>query len=1217
MYKPSRLEERERITGSRMPGGIRHKDQGIHSSTRRGIRGLRFEQLDDRLMMAGDSASIRAEMDSLPSEEALVEGITKDEQQIEILRNELSSAEQNSALPIDSPQWNAAGKPDGAIGKLRFDEGRGNALATNPQGTLFLMALASNQVQVLDAQTGGLKLTLGGHGGFITGGAWSPDGSVIATSSNDKIARVFDAVSGRLIASAPMEGKMMSFSHDGKTMAFAKDDGTVLMVEAQTLQIKNSCPAEYPDKVGFTRDDSQVWYTDDTTLKMKDLQTQTVRTISPGIGNIWAMGVSEDDKYVGIGSAQGTTAVLDSVSGKVIAKVDRGGDYVFSLAFAQGKMVVGYWSGKVSMFDLSAVETGKLTALKEYQVGGMAHMLTVTKSGRTVLVQVTYGPKGLDIVALPVPGPQSVGRSVDAVNADIALLMADETRLQGLQELRASLFSELNLALEREEQIALDAAKAVTAASNTAVQAVAQDTEVRAMAAAEPVRYSLNDLEALAGFSGLSNRTVKRMFPVEGTESAFEPEIQVLKTDKAGITVAVSTPLNGGIVMIENGGALAWREVRSSGPVDFATMTLTMDSGSPSGIYELTLRDNAGGTGGTKILKTVNLIRNRETGILSVGGPLNQFIPQAGLVAKDGDDPAELFSLAGEEENRQIALAESATGDFVGVDPVLRSAQLDNPQGKAMVGEQRTRLSALAESANYKLTVTEEELHERFLRVFPKWKDENAQATAKQMNLSLDNFYYYRGAEYDSFRRSLDGYNGAVGKLLEQGIRAVQAGRAGRDPKPFLLEMGKIYGEYGDGKLSQIGFRLPVDILILNAAAGILETQAQSLMQSEIATRLAIEKAELNFNTNPAYAGHGSSSSSYQPAMSAARQAFMANLYAAQAGLAKHDANGNVVGGAAVANSNTDESNLHGAAVDQVSRELCTATNFQWVTNVYDLQTEEEIGTAEDKALYQTIYQQFGDLLTLAQKEYDDVIAVYQNQIDTKSQQLLTNQNLGIIDKTLLTTQIAAAGALKASLVIGKELTPNTPLAAGLDLVFSAIGLESLSKVPIVFRSAVLKFDAIADTKLAEKLIPELELIVANSGKLLAKVQSRIVATGKLILLELPGGHLLLTHVGMTAAQLIQRLADKLGISAASSFLNAATAERVVSKTLAMRKSAINTWAQFAKNKQTIQFLYEGNEILGIGVRRSEGVVKNMYNAIVVLEADGRGGWHLLTSYLQ
>ena len=117
MFRPSEIENGFR-SGSRMPGSIRHKDKGINSATRRGVRNLRFEQLDDRLMMAGDSASIRAEMDSLPSEEALVEGITKDEQQIEILRNELSSAEQNSALPIDSPQWNAAGKPDGAIGKL-------------------------------------------------------------------------------------------------------------------------------------------------------------------------------------------------------------------------------------------------------------------------------------------------------------------------------------------------------------------------------------------------------------------------------------------------------------------------------------------------------------------------------------------------------------------------------------------------------------------------------------------------------------------------------------------------------------------------------------------------------------------------------------------------------------------------------------------------------------------------------------------------------------------------------------------------------------------------------------------------------------------------------------------------------------------------------------------------------------------------------------------
>src|SRR3989338_11561488 len=117
MYNPSRLEETERITGSGMPGSIRHKDKGINSATRRGVRNLRFEQLDDRLMMSGDSASIRAEMEALQSEEALAEAVAKDEQQIEILRNELSSAEQNSALPIDNPKWSMEGAPTGSPGK--------------------------------------------------------------------------------------------------------------------------------------------------------------------------------------------------------------------------------------------------------------------------------------------------------------------------------------------------------------------------------------------------------------------------------------------------------------------------------------------------------------------------------------------------------------------------------------------------------------------------------------------------------------------------------------------------------------------------------------------------------------------------------------------------------------------------------------------------------------------------------------------------------------------------------------------------------------------------------------------------------------------------------------------------------------------------------------------------------------------------------------------
>ena|SRR3989344_6347992 len=212
--------------------------------------------------------------------------------------------------------------------------------------------------------------------------------------------------------------------------------------------------------------------------------------------------------------------------------------------------------------------------------------------------------------------------------------------------------------------------------------------------------------------------------------------------------------------------------------------------------------------------------------------------------------------------------------------------------------------------------------------------------TMKQINLSGDNFDYYREAEFDSFRQALDGFNGTVGRLLEQGILAVEAVRAGRDPAPFLREMYKIYGDYGKGKLSQIGIPIPSDLQILDAAATVLETKAQELMRGETEARKAVERIIARQN-RPDFAGGGGSSGPTQ-AISAERQSFIDQWYAKYAAEPMYGLDGKtIIGyggvlGTTVANSNADESNLHGAAVDQVSQELYAATNFQWVANAYE-----------------------------------------------------------------------------------------------------------------------------------------------------------------------------------------------------------------------------------------------------------------------------------------
>ena len=116
---------------------------------------------------------------------------------------------------------------------------------------------------------------------------------------------------------------------------------------------------------------------------------------------------------------------------------------------------------------------------------------------------------------------------------------------------------------------------------------------------------------------------------------------------------------------------------------------------------------------------------------------------------------------------------------------------------------------------------------------------------------------------------------------------------------------------------------------------------------------------------------------------------------------------------------------------------------------------------------------------------------------------------------------------------------------------------------------------------------------------------------------EALGGHTLARHVGRSDADLRERLRRERSISAASTYSDRATAERVVGRALASNRARVDQWLarQGARPNLALDYRGEAQESIGRSLSRRSSQPVVCADAVVVLRWDGRRGFFVLTSY--
>jgi TIR domain/WD domain, G-beta repeat len=212
---------------------------------------------------------------------------------VEALPDATSESLRQRALPLEASAENAL---DGVWRKWSSHWGERKLLAGHtgtviavvfsPDGTSVLTGSTDNTARLWDAATGKMVATLAGHTGLVFAVAFSPNGGRVLTGSDDKTARLWDAATGKLVAT--LEGHTsrvttVAFSPDGTSVLTGSDDNTARLWDAATGKTvaKLEGHKDGISAVAFSPDGTRVLTgSDDNTARLWDAATgKTVATL--------------------------------------------------------------------------------------------------------------------------------------------------------------------------------------------------------------------------------------------------------------------------------------------------------------------------------------------------------------------------------------------------------------------------------------------------------------------------------------------------------------------------------------------------------------------------------------------------------------------------------------------------------------------------------------------------------------------------------------------------------------------------------------------------------------------------------------------------------------------------------------------------------------------------------------------------------------------------
>jgi WD40 repeat protein/DNA-binding SARP family transcriptional activator/class 3 adenylate cyclase len=324
----------------------------------------------------------------------------------------------------------------------------GGLLAWSPKGVFVTEGPEnSGMIDIRDDETGESVLAFKAHDGDINDVAFSRDGSLLATTSDDGTLKVWNASTGRLVSSVSADGSAFgvwgpSFSEEGSLVAAAWSDwgetyGKVRVLDLSTERVVSSVPIVGAIDTAFSPDGKRVavasWGSEEDNGAVFDVETgkEVFGLSGPNCCHPpFSRGVSwsPDGRYIAA-SSDDNTLVWEADTGRLRYSLLGHTGLALSVAWSpdSSRLVTGSSDGTAKVWEIAVEGARELWSLSAQE----------SKSG---IVGVAFSPSGTRVMAGDVgisavkiwdlgPGGGAEWANLPAAGYPVAVFMPDGRRL--------------------------------------------------------------------------------------------------------------------------------------------------------------------------------------------------------------------------------------------------------------------------------------------------------------------------------------------------------------------------------------------------------------------------------------------------------------------------------------------------------------------------------------------------------------------------------------------------------------------------------------------------------------------------------------------------------------------------------------------------------------------------------------------------------------------